>query len=194
MQKENASLSLTLEIMERITRWDLSFLVDAKFEATRSKDPSTQVGAVIVRPDLTTASKGYNGLPRGVNDSKDRLTDRNLKYPMTVHAELNAITTSKEALDGYTIYTSLPPCASCAGAIIQSGIRRVVTIKPSQDKIDRWGTSFTLMELMFQEARVELNFYDEADVLVSAMTRGVIFIEGDQPFACACQNHAQVLA
>jgi deoxycytidylate deaminase len=33
-----------------------------------SKDPSTKVGAVIVRPDLTVASIGYNGFPRGMSD------------------------------------------------------------------------------------------------------------------------------
>ncbi|GHU49660.1 hypothetical protein FACS189459_1810 [Bacilli bacterium] len=33
--------------------------------AQKSEDPSTIVGAVIVRPDNTIASTGYNGVMRG---------------------------------------------------------------------------------------------------------------------------------
>lgn len=110
-----------------VSKWDRRFLDMAAFVATWSKDPSTQVGAVIVRPDRTIASVGYNGFPRGVSDDDARYADRSLKYPMIVHAEMNAILSAKEPLLGYAIYvTPLAPCATCAGAIIQSGIKRVV--------------------------------------------------------------------
>ena len=38
--------------------------------ARRSRDPNTQVGAVILRADNTVASVGYNGFPRGTNDAQ----------------------------------------------------------------------------------------------------------------------------
>jgi dCMP deaminase len=43
--------------------WDRYFLDIAEEVSKASKDPSTKVGAVIVRPDRTVASLGYNGLP-----------------------------------------------------------------------------------------------------------------------------------
>lgn len=100
----------------------------ADLVARRSKDPSTQVGAVILRPDKTVASVGYNGFPRGCSDDPALYADRETKYARVVHAEANAIVTAKERLDGCTLYTSpLPPCPACAGLIIQAGITRIVS-------------------------------------------------------------------
>ena len=53
-------------------KWDRRFLALAEHVADWSKDPSTKTGAVIVRPDRTIASMGYNGFPRGMADTDDR--------------------------------------------------------------------------------------------------------------------------
>lgn len=138
-----------------IDRWDERYIALAKHVGSWSKDPSTKVGAVIVRPDRTVASLGYNGFPRGVVDGDDRLNDRPTKYAMVVHAELNAILSSKEDLTGHTLYVSpLHPCSQCAAAIIQSGIKRVVAhyTEPKGD----WLHSFTCAATMFREAGVEV--------------------------------------
>jgi dCMP deaminase len=109
---------------ENEIKWDRRFLRLASEIATWSKDPGTQVGAVVVRPNRTIASLGYNGFPRG---SSDVYTTREQKLLRTVHAELNAIVSAREPLDGCTIYiTPLCPCSTCAGAIVQAGIKRVV--------------------------------------------------------------------
>ena len=105
-------------------KWDLRFLDLAQHIAQWSKDPSTKVGAVIVRPDKTICSVGYNGFPRGIEDTEERLNNRDLKYPCMVHAEMNAILNSKESLDGYILYISsptyfAPTCDRCAVHIIQ---------------------------------------------------------------------------
>jgi dCMP deaminase len=123
---------------ERETKWDRRFLRLASEIATWSKDPGTRVGAIIVRPNRTIASLGYNGFPRGSNDV---YTTRDQKLLRTVHAELNAIISAREPLDGCTIYVApLCPCSTCAGAIVQAGIKRVVfqmeTIRPE------WEDSF----------------------------------------------------
>ncbi len=95
-------------------KWDDRFLNLAKFVAEWSKDPSTKVGAVIVRPDRTVASVGYNGFPRGVLDHVDRYSDRDTKYAMVVHAENNALINARQSLEGCTLYvTPLPPCTQC---------------------------------------------------------------------------------
>jgi dCMP deaminase len=135
-------------------KWDRRFLDLAKFVAGWSKDPSTKVGAVIVRPDRTVAAIGYNGFPRGVLDHEARYADRDQKYPMVVHAETNAIINSRESLEGCTLYvTALPPCAQCAGVIIQRGITRVV-IDQKKELPENWKKQFEISSTMFQEAGV----------------------------------------
>ena len=72
-------------------KWDKRFLALASHIAGWSKDPSTQVGCVVVGPDREIRSTGFNGFPRGIEDSIARLENRELKYPLICHAEENAI-------------------------------------------------------------------------------------------------------
>ena len=113
-----------------VLSWDEYFMGLAHLSAMRSKDPSTQVGAVIVSGEHRVVSIGYNGFPNGCSDDEfpwDREGDFGAtKYPDVVHAELNAILNSKNDLRGCSIYVSLFPCNECAKAIIQSGISRIV--------------------------------------------------------------------
>lgn len=141
-------------------KWDSRFLALAEAIATWSKDPSTRVGAVIVRPDRTIASIGFNGFPRGVEDSVERYADRPTKYAMVVHAEANAIVNAREPLHGYTFYCTLFPCSSCASLIIQAGITDVYSLMPAADQIDRWKDSWKTSETMFNEANVGWIRYD----------------------------------
>lgn len=113
-----------------VLSWDEYFMGLAHLSAYRSKDPSTQVGAVIVDEDKRVVSIGYNGFPRGCSDDvypwarEGALVDS--KYAYVVHAELNAILNSKHSVKDCSIYVSLFPCNECAKAIIQSGIKRIV--------------------------------------------------------------------
>ena len=115
---------------EDVLTWDEYFMGLAHLSAKRSKDPSTQVGAVIVSSEHRVVSIGYNGFPNGCSDDEfpwDREGDfGNTKYPYVVHAELNAILNSKHDLKGCSIYVSLFPCTVCALAIIPCGLSRGV--------------------------------------------------------------------
>lgn len=134
--------------------WDGWMLDMARFVATRSRDPSTKVGAVIARPDHTIAAIGYNGLPRGVADD-ERLLDRTWKYAATVHAEVNAILNAREPVRGCTLYVApLHPCANCASVIIQAGIARVVAAQPAEP--ERWAESFRIAAAILAEAGIEV--------------------------------------
>lgn len=138
--------------------WDERFLSLAHHVSGWSKDPSTKVGAVIVRPDRTVVSLGYNGFPRGTEDYHQHLDDRATKLRRTVHAEVNAILTAGEKLSDCTLYvTPLHPCATCAGIIIQSGIKRVVARFASKPKSE-WAEDFKVAARMFKEASVEVSF------------------------------------
>jgi dCMP deaminase len=138
------------------TDWTSRFLDLAALVSTWSKDPSTQVGAVIVRPDRTVVSLGYNGFPRGTDDYHQYLTNRKTKLRRTVHAEINAIVTAPENVRGCTLYvTPLHPCAACAGTIIQAGIKRVVAHMAKAPHED-WIEEFNEAKRMFKEAGVEV--------------------------------------
>jgi dCMP deaminase len=146
----------------RQIKWNRRFMEMAKLAGTWSKDPSTGTGCVLVRPDRSVSSIGYNGFPRGVEDREDRLNERPTKLAFTVHAELNAILAAGEVLEGYTCYVHpFPPCANCAAAIVQAGISRVVAPQPTAAQLERWGDSFRHMEEMFGEAGVVLETWTE---------------------------------
>jgi dCMP deaminase len=138
-------------------KWDKRFLGLAEHIAGWSKDPSTKVGAVIADRHNRVVSVGYNGLPRGVEDSGKRLSDRTLKYPLTIHAEENAILFANRSLDGCTLYVwPLPPCAPCAAKIVQVGITLVVSVMADADAAGRWTDSNVLAWQLFKEAGVKL--------------------------------------
>lgn len=144
--------------MEHSHKWERRFLELAEHISTWSRDPSTKVGAVIVDAERRVLGMGYNGLPRGVLDTVERLTNRELKYPMTIHAEVNAIHNARGDVRGSTIYVHpLPTCARCAGQIIQAGITRVVCRPPVSDGTRPWSDEFNLSLQMYEEAGVSVS-------------------------------------
>ena len=135
-------------------RWDVRFLEIARHIAQWSKDPSTKVGAVIVRPNNTIVSMGYNGFPRGFDDAPEDYADREMKLPRIIHAEMNAILNAGDTCIGTTLYTwPLFSCERCAIHIIQAGIKRVVA--PPFKENNRWSDSHSLAMQFYQEADVE---------------------------------------
>lgn len=153
-------------------RWDRHFLRLALVNAEMSKDPRKQVGSVIVGSGRAVVSCGFNGFPRGIADTTERLYDRELKLPIIVHAEMNAILNAARigvALLGCTLYLSvvghppygIMPCGDCTKHLIQTGIARVVTYElasgPStwhkeSDKSRSWlnevGIAYTLWPVL----------------------------------------------
>ncbi|TRY72190.1 hypothetical protein TCAL_00234 [Tigriopus californicus] len=106
-------------------------MTKTKIAAKRSKDPATQVGAVIVNRKKRIVSIVYNGMPLGCHD--DQMP---WGYMFVCHAEMNAIVgISALELEGSTICLTLFRCDGCAKIIIQSGIRKVVYL--SDEKRDR---------------------------------------------------------
>lgn len=121
--------------------------------AMKSKDSSTQVGALIVAPDNTIISTGYNGPPRYIDDTKVPTT-RPEKYYYVIHAEANAILTAKRDLKGCTLYCTLFPCHDCAKMIIQSGINKIKYLTDLKAK--DWQDSKAITENLVKLANVEL--------------------------------------
>lgn len=152
-----------LQIPQRkeVMTWDEYYMIIATTAARKSKDPSTKVGAVIVRPDNSVVATGYNGFPRGVEDTPQRLNDRELKYSLVVHAEMNAILSARESLSGYSLYVwPFMPCDRCFVHVIQTGIRRVVYPRATQDQLTRWGDAFNKVLLLAAEAKIQMVEYN----------------------------------
>jgi dCMP deaminase len=147
----------------------LRFLPDAVAAMGRSKDRSTKVGAVAIDDNYCLKGSGYNGFPRGVDDDNEERHQRPLKYKWTVHSEMNVIAqAARPVLDGTTLLlTSLHPCATCAGLIIQAGIKRVVTrrteeVKRIQEGRADWDEEAAIAMQIFKEAGVEVIYYGES--------------------------------
>ena len=107
--------------------WDAYFLEMARLVASKSRDPSTKCGCVIVAGGREVLTTGYNGFPRGIKYTPERLP-RKRKYQLVCHAESNAITNAARlghALMGSTAYVTGPPCRGCALLLIQAGVNRV---------------------------------------------------------------------
>ena len=140
------------------SKWDVRFLELALVIARWSKDPSTQVGCVVVGPDREIRSTGFNGFPRGIEDRGDRLTDRAQKYPLICHAEENAIMHAARigvSLKDCRAYVTWPPCTRCARSLIQAGVREVVF--PAGLEIpERWTSDFEMSMGMLTEAGVSI--------------------------------------
>ncbi len=140
-----------------LDKWDRRFITLASHIAQWSKDPSTQCGSVITDSNNRVISLGFNGFPRGIADTD--LSNRELKYEKTLHGEVNSILYAKQDLTGCTIYVwPLFPCARCASVIVQSGVTRVVSIKPPADeRTARWEPSNKIAMDMFTEVGVKVD-------------------------------------
>lgn len=104
---------------------DHYFINIADEVASRSKDPSTQVGAVIVDDKHSPVSFWYNWFLRWWND-KYLTWERPMKYYFSIHAEMNAILFAKRDLENCTLYCNYACCENCLKFIIQSWIKTVI--------------------------------------------------------------------
>lgn len=148
-------------------KWDLRFLELARMVASWSKIPSTSVGAVIVGPNGEIRSTGFNGFPRGVKDTDERLYDREEKLALVVHAEMNAILNAARfgtQIEGCTMYVAAtdqsgavwggPPCTRCTVETIQAGISTIVSY-PKKSAPSRWQASLATAEALLTEVGVK---------------------------------------
>ena len=147
--------------------WDVKFLELAKHISTWSKDPSRQIGAVAIGQNRNILATGYNGFPRGVYDTDERLNDRKEKYKLIVHAEMNCIynaTLNGVSLQGSHLYVyGLPVCHECAKGVVQVGVSRVIMpddIWFLDDRLEndrKWIDSFNRTKQIFTEGNVVVN-------------------------------------
>ena len=140
----------------KVSNWDKKYIRLAREISSWSKDPSKQIGAVAIGEKGQVLAQGYNGFPRAIEDTDDRLNHRQTKYKYVVHAEMNCIynaTYNGVSLNGSTMYIyGLPVCSECAKGLIQVGIKRVVSTPITDATPETWVESTKLTKEIFQEA------------------------------------------
>lgn len=152
--------------------WDEWFIKMMYLVASKSKDPKTKIGAVLVR-DNRIISSGYNGICRGVNDNIPERLVRPAKYMWFEHGERNSIFAAARhgiSTAGTVMYTNGIPCVDCARAIIQAGIVKVVihriyeqlcseAQKNNSENRAQWKGHNEVSMTMFRESGVELEVF-----------------------------------
>ena len=150
---------MSFKPLHELEKWDMRFLELADVIRKWSKDPSRKIGAIAVR-DRKILATGYNGFPKGIADLKVRYDNREEKYKLVVHAEMNCIYNAAEngiSLKESTLYIyGLPVCGDCALGIIQAGITRVVAF--SAGTPERWKEAIGKTDEIFKEAGVKYEF------------------------------------
>jgi dCMP deaminase len=107
--------------------WIDYFLGLAKAISKRSHDIHTQHGCVIADKQNRIVGVGYNGFPKGMNDSI-LPTERPDKYKWMVHSERNALANCIIRPDNAIAYVTGQCCNDCIIALHQHGIEEVYMI------------------------------------------------------------------
>lgn len=142
-------------------QWNNYFMKMAELVASKSKDPSTKCGCVLVDKENTILSTGFNGLPRNCKDDKPERNERPAKYMYYEHSERNAIYNAARVgvstLDAIA-YVTGPPCCDCARGLIQAGIAYIYYPKEEEqgDFRARWSESIDAANEMLEEAKVQV--------------------------------------
>lgn len=145
--------------------WDQYFMGVAVLSSKRSKDPNTQVGAVLVNKEKRIIGIGYNGFPRHIDDdvfpwdSEGELSDS--KYAYVVHAEANAILNATTDLTNSSLYVTLFPCHECVKLLIQSGIKEIVYYS---DKYNNTQSNIAAKR-MLDAANISYRLFNEVDFI-----------------------------
>ena len=134
---------------------DTRFLHTAQAIAQIWSKDSTKVGAVAVGEHRNQVAFGFNGFPPGVEDTPERLLNRDSKLSLTLHAEVNALSNALFAV--HTLYVTHPPCANCALHILsRRTVKRVVYWDNDDLDMTRWGESLAQARAVLAEGGVEL--------------------------------------
>lgn len=149
--------------------WDKLFMRLVYEYASKSKDPSSKIGTVVVR-DRRPILFGYNGFPEGVDDLPERLNNRPMKLFLTEHSERNAIDMAAAfgiSSAGGSLYTQIMPCSSCAKAIIQARIGEIVLHRPADNYFrecfagSKWAEEHKYSTLMFNERKMKIRYVEQ---------------------------------
>jgi len=174
----HGGVMLASESPRVLSKWQNRHLLDAKKEASQSKDTSTKIGAVVVRSDNTVAGKGYNGLARGVND--EHIHDREFKYGAVIHAESNCMDSVRDpTLQDYTLFVwGLCSCGSCTARAINRGISHIICVQ-EKERPD-WEVSFSYARTQAIESGITFEVFNLNEI--DPRLKNIAFPDFSVPF------------
>lgn len=163
--------------------WDEFFMLHVYLVASKSKDPSTKIGAVLVT-DNVLVSEGYNGFCRKVNDNVASRWERPAKYAWSEHGERNAIFNAARSgikTLNSVMYTQGLPCVDCARSVVQAGISKIILHKQWEDAFKELtvnGRTWTedISAEMFAEAGVVVERLDKKLNVQSLISEKVVAV------------------
>lgn len=132
-------------------------------EAQKSINPSTQNGAILVDDNGIVILSEVNNFPNGIKENEERQNNKSLRYKYSVHAERNVLYLASKLgikTEGLTMVCPWATCSDCAQAIIQTGIKKLVTHKQALDRSGHWQENIEFAFAMLREAGVEIIIYD----------------------------------
>lgn len=121
------------------TTEDLKYLRIATKYSIFSDDKSTKNGAILVHPELGILSQAANKFPDGITPDQD---DKKL-FRIT-HAERNCIYKAYrlgfdyKTINQCTMYSPYAACSDCGNALIELGVRRLITHISTWDENSKW--------------------------------------------------------
>jgi len=135
-------------------RWSTFFLDLAEFYSKQSKDPSTKCGAVVVDNCNLPIAFGFNGFPKSIPDNPEWLADRDTKYEMVIHAEVNAILNATASVKGCHLFVTGPSCPDCTKFIIAAGIVSVHWRLGQTEFLERWRDRLEISARIYDRAGI----------------------------------------
>jgi dCMP deaminase len=154
--------------MDKFNRpdWDSYFISLCFMIAQRSIDQHTKHGCIVVDSDKTILSVGYNGAPRGCDDSIIPLT-RPEKYEYLEHSEANAIINAARTgtcLKGSTFYITGCPCHNCFRKIMGVGAKKIVYGPQGSAMLNE--EDMKIINVLNAKKTVEIvQYYDDVDMV-----------------------------
>ncbi len=132
-------------------------------KARESTNPSTQNAAILFDDEGNIINSEFNSFPRNVAETKERQSDKAIRYKYSIHAERNVLYSAARKgikTEGLTMVCPWATCSDCAQAIIQTGIKKLVTHKQALERSGHWEENIELAFSMLREAGVEIIIFD----------------------------------
>lgn len=164
--------------------WDTHHMSEAYLAARKSKDMRTQVGAVIIAPgsDHDDRTRGYNGPLRGLDDENPHIYEKPSEGGPSIFmecAERNAITNAARmgvSIKGGTIYSTLSPCAACARAIVNGGLKEVVLHAEAPHRLNK---TQELGQRILKAAHIPIRYWSGKPLIDRVLYNGQIIMTGE---------------
>ena len=138
--------------------WTNYFLGLAKVASQRSHDIHTQHGCVITDRENRILGVGYNGFPKGLDESTLPLT-RPEKYSWMLHSERNALANCIIRPNNGIAYVTGQCCNDCMMAMWQEGISKVVMIDDHGSHVLNKETK-NIFDQFVKMSGIEIEYYE----------------------------------